>query len=490
MTTTMKKLSLIPLLGLCVAFTACDNYDEPNPAPQSNEQQDIYDPAAAVFTTAAEGTYDLKALNDAAQPIFIGTLATPGMAEQYTLDVEMKVAPAADAPAFDVPVTVTPIEGQKDTYNVNMAPDALQGVVYDRITKSPKERNLTFEVYLYAVNGKERVRLGQPDVPNYTFANPVLPFPPAFTLEDNYYLLGSINGWSVATAVKLNHAEGVSPYDDPVFTLLCQVDGTDGWWWKIVPESTYVTGNWSDADYSQFGPADNGDPALSGMLQPKKDGQDPGAGCLKVTGPYMLTVNVMEMTYEWTLAIDNLWTPGDANGWNHANSQMLYTTDHSNFEGYAHLAPGGFKFTSQPDWAGINYGNAGEDGKLSTDGGAGNLSVPANALYWCQVNISALTYQVTAVDTYGVIGDATPGGWDASTALTPSADFLTWEGDIGFADGGEFKFRANNGWDINLGGDKANLTPGGSNIKGPGAGTYHVVLRLGQLPYTCTLTKK
>ena len=42
---------------------------------------------------------------------------------------------------------------------------------------------------------------------------------------------------------------------------------------------------------------------------------------------------------------------------------------------------------------------------------------------------------------------------------------------------GSFKFRANNGWDINIGGDLNNLSYGGDNIPAT-AGTYTITLDL------------
>ena len=88
-----------------------------------------------------------------------------------------------------------------------------------------------------------------------------------------------------------------------------------------------------------------------------------------------------------------------------------------------------------------------------------------------------------------MIGDATPGGWEASPALTPDENNLVWKGTVTFG-GGEFKFRANDGWDINLGGSISDLSQGGDNIASPGAGTYEVTLNLSSLPYSCTLVKK
>lgn len=185
--------------------------------------------------------------------------------------------------------------------------------------------------------------------------------------------------------------------------------------------------------------------------------------------------------------ITYLYTPGQANGWSGAASQSLMSEDNTTYTGYAVLDPGGFKFTSQTDWGGTNYGNAGQKGKLTTDGNAGNLTVEDKGLYWCDVNIVKLTYTATLCTTYGLIGDAV-GGWDASKPLTPSADFLTWEGDITFGNG-NFKFRANDGWDINLGGKLDELKPNGSDIPSPGSGTYHVVLQFAKRPYSATVTK-
>jgi PKD repeat protein len=56
---------------------------------------------------------------------------------------------------------------------------------------------------------------------------------------------------------------------------------------------------------------------------------------------------------------------------------------------------------------------------------------------------------------------------------------------------GTFKFRANDGWDINLGGDINNLTFGGDNINAE-AGNYTITLTLTNANggYRCTIVKK
>ena len=193
-----------------------------------------------------------------------------------------------------------------------------------------------------------------------------------------------------------------------------------------------------------------------------------------------------EGTYAFTPAAQNLYCIGNSCGWNFDNAQRLYTSDYVVYNGYAYLN-GEFKFTSAADWSHTNYGNSGTEGVLSTDGGAGNLTAPQN-LYWCNVNIEDLKYTITPINTIGLIGDATPQGWSSSTPMA-SDDYLIWKATVTFGEG-EFKFRANDGWDVNLGGSLTDLVQNGGNIKSPGAGTYEVTLNLSKLPYTATMVKK
>jgi len=78
---------------------------------------------------------------------------------------------------------------------------------------------------------------------------------------------------------------------------------------------------------------------------------------------------------------------------------------------------------------------------------------------------------------WGLIGDATVGGWDNSTPMTYDPDTGLWSVTTTL-NAGQFKFRANNSWDINLGGDMNNLAYNGDNIVVPEAGTYLITLDL------------
>ncbi len=97
---------------------------------------------------------------------------------------------------------------------------------------------------------------------------------------------------------------------------------------------------------------------------------------------------------------------------------------------------------------------------------------------------------------WGVIGDATPTGWDSDTDMNydgVDAGTYTWTmttgsgggGSLDFIEGG-FKFRANNAWDENMGwggkltltGDMGEFSDDGGNIhvSAAGAGTYKITL--------------
>lgn len=184
--------------------------------------------------------------------------------------------------------------------------------------------------------------------------------------------------------------------------------------------------------------------------------------------------------YKASLPSGNTW------GWDPATAPKLASTDGVNYEGYVWVPAGGsgeFKMTSAPNWDNTNYG--GTATTLSTSGG--NLVWPATGKYYLvKANLTTLTWSTTEITTWGVIGSGTPGGWDGSTPLTFNTTTLKWTGTINFS-AGEFKFRANNGWDINLGGTPSSLTYGGANI-GVAAGSKTVSLDLNNpLKYTYTI---
>ncbi|NOU46743.1 MAG: SusF/SusE family outer membrane protein [Bacteroidales bacterium] len=150
--------------------------------------------------------------------------------------------------------------------------------------------------------------------------------------------------------------------------------------------------------------------------------------------------------------------------WSPENSPQVKSleTAPDQLEGYVYMANGTneWKFATQPNWDGPNYGDGGA-GILDPNGG--NMNSPAG---YYKLNADAATLTYTAVATqWGVIGSATPSGWDDETALSYEPESRTWKGAIHLT-AAEFKFRANHNWDYNYGSTAANgtLDAGGSNI--------------------------
>lgn len=481
----MKKITISLMALLSIAFTSCeDDWTEVNP--QTNPQEAAISVDDIMLTNMLPEAISLQDTYMTDNKVRLFTDSVNNLPAGSDVKYELQFSKTDDFARFGT----LPITMDGDTAYV--AASDFQTAYVSTIGRSPKAKDIFVRYAAYIVKDETSVvRVGDPDTYIGGTQVNVTPYPSDLVIEDNYYLLGTINGWSVAEAIKFDHTG--DPYDNPVFTIkvdISKADAASGWWWKIVPESTYKTGNWVDAANASYGVAENGSEEAEGMLTPRTADADCGAGCLKMEGQLLLTINLEEGTYAFTSAVDYLYTPGGSNNWNQDASQKLYTTNYADYMGYAYLDANGFKFTNAPDWNHINYGAGDAEGTLSTDGGAGNIMPAATGLYWATVNTAALTYTLTPVTTIGVVGDATPGKWDASTALQPTdGQQLVWEGEIAFAAGGEWKFRANNGWDINLGGDINNLTQGGSNIATPGEGTYKVHLDLTKLPYTATLTK-
>ena len=307
-------------------------------------------------------------------------------------------------------------------------------------------------------------------------------------VEPAYYLIGDVNGWSFGNldAYQFSHSSQ-SVIDDPVFSITTQMPAG---YFKIVPLSAKNSGDWGGV----LGNPIDGNTGLEGVL-----GTGDGfSGAMRVLEAQWvkITINMREYTYKIELlgnAKRQLYVPGGHQGWNPASAPIVYSPSLDwKFDGYVYMAGGNeFKFTSDPDWAHTNYGNGG-NGTLSTAGDAGNLTVSETGFYRLTADLSKEPYTYTATATnWGLIGSATAGGWDTSTPMTLNTATGEWTVTTSLTGGQEFKFRANDGWDINLGGNVNNLTYGGDNIPVASDGRYLVTLKLGDASaYTCTVVKQ
>ena len=143
-----------------------------------------------------------------------------------------------------------------------------------------------------------------------------------------------------------------------------------------------------------------------------------------------------------------------------------------------------FKLTPERDWD-VDYG--GGDGTLEQMGD--NLSVPEPGTYQLTANLNDLTWSADPY-SWGVIGDATVGGWDVDQDLTYDYEQDAWTITTDLTPG-EIKFRLNNDWATNYGDDDlgdATLNAEGANIPITTAGTYEVILNVSGDEPTYSLT--
>ncbi len=483
----MKKLSIILLAALALtATTSCQN-ERGFADPVVNPQLPILNQSDIQITTSVAQAVNLIEANKNNTPIELATIDSIGnVPDTYevkfvgTLGREESYDHAAD---FDIVIN----DGK-----LVVNPDVLEGAYVQALGKSAKPKDAYFRIAAYIVNkenSEAKVRFVGPDYYVCQGKTHITPLDLGIVIENGYGLLGTCNGWSVANALPM-HNSGVSGYDDPQFKITvyisaAQIADNSGWWWKVVPESTIAAGDWLSTPDSSFGTAVNGDDALEGNLVPRTADTDSNAGCVKIPGVYTLVIDMENQSYEFVREYDCLWVCGDPN-WDHNTAPVVLGEPGGTvFQGFANL-DGYFKFTSQPDWNGINYGLGDAEGQLSISASADNLEASVAGLYFLTANIKDLTYKIDRITSCGLIGDFN--GWGSQQALTPDASGLVWTGKLTLAEGETFKIRFNDNWDINLGGDINNLTVGGANIS-LGAGTFNVTLDLSTVPYTLKVAK-
>lgn len=197
----------------------------------------------------------------------------------------------------------------------------------------------------------------------------------------------------------------------------------------------------------------------------------------------------------FTTDLPKIAVPGNHQGWDPASAPLLASSafGQTDYEGWVWL-DGGHKFIAPNESGGFFWGNTdwgwngSDEGVLVEDEESDLDATPG--YYFVNVDTVELTYSETEVN-WGIIGEATPTGWDSDTDLVYDADTRTLSVDIDLVAGG-WKFRGNNEWGpFEYGSFDADgyLTPGGDyTFDGP-SGNYHVVLDLSNpREYTFTLT--
>lgn len=305
--------------------------------------------------------------------------------------------------------------------------------------------------------------------------------------EKGYYMLGQVNGneWDAKSPVWM------TKMSDGVYQLKVTTE-KDKNYFKFYEGSKWdESGNWDVINKGVMGCEKDGCEDASGTIYYTGDSWGtPQNMVIAGAGTWIVTLDMNNLSYSVGKPV--LYMKGDANGWD--GYDYLSGEDGVKFTGFMYLNQNGFKFTTASDWSGTGYG-----ANFDTAPDAANIVITEPAGYYqVDVDLSEKTYTLTPITSIGIIGSASPNGWESDVDMT----YVPYNKDTKEVNGywevknitlsaGEIKFRANDGWDISWGGELDNLTTkNGGNITVE-AGTYDIKLYAWAEGFAkCVMTKK
>ncbi len=231
---------------------------------------------------------------------------------------------------------------------------------------------------------------------------------------------------------------------------------------------------------AKFRAEDNWDVNWGDLAFPCGTGTQGGSDIPIFAGEYNITFNSETGDYCFDvispIGILGSATPG---GWDEDTNMYKDTLEHGYFI-EIDLVAGAAKFRKDDLWD-VNWGSADWPSGIGTQGGD-DIPVPASGTYRVTLDTMSGAYnfeELIAITSIGLVGDATPGGWDTDTELMQDpSDGNIWRANIDLVPG-NCKFRANGEWTLNWGSADWPTgigTNGGDDIPVPEAGFFQVTL--------------
>ncbi|MCB0593205.1 MAG: SusF/SusE family outer membrane protein [Lewinellaceae bacterium] len=287
-----------------------------------------------------------------------------------------------------------------------------------------------------------------------TFEISLLPFA---ANNDVMYIAGGFNGWG---------ADEMALVGDYTWEVVVDIQGGE---FKLKN-----TPDWTDQDW--------GDGNCDGIMEVTTGGgPNTPAGCAP-SGEVKFRFNDQTLAYsilptvEFETKLSGLYLLGSFNNFEGSQYKFNLVADNTWELPEVELKTGDkFKFAEGPNFMGRNWGDNDGDG-IAEEFGSNIMFMEQGAFYSITFNEKSLEYTLTfqRFPSIGIIGSATPGGWDNDTNMTDNGDG-TFSILIDLIDG-EAKFRANDSWDVNWGG--TDWPSGIASLNGPNipvtAGLYDV----------------
>ena len=494
----MNKLNILFLGGLiAVGMVACDD-KLPVAPPQANPQGPVLEGFEGAYASFLESSVDLPtAVEEGEDKALALYSVNAGSSELSQSDIwgELEISNTAD---FANSILLSQVNGMVGTVSLAdlcQAHTQLFGI-------SPDAKTVYYRILLFANVDGSNYRLGSLD--SYgaqgTYSET---YDPGYVLPESLYIIG-VQGWDPADCVAMSHEEGVSVYEDPTFTYEFSSEGAT--YWKIVPPDVYAqvgaAGFDPNSDFWPFLYYPTDKTAKEGDLETGDAGKDSGE---IAPGTWTISVNVKNWTYSISGTPagmpDWIGTPNTFQDWTIGTSMQLlpYGDDYKGFSYFGGEWGGKLAYTlgGSDIWLGMANGTEplkkdddGEYYEISLADDGGNIFEGGEPeMYFISYSFPNKVAKFYPIVSCGIIGGFND--WGAQEPMTAVADSndMKWSGTFTFATDTEFKFRFNDSWTINLGGDSTNLTVDGGNISAA-AGTYEIVLDITNVPYSYTMTAK
>ena len=182
----------------------------------------------------------------------------------------------------------------------------------------------------------------------------------------------------------------------------------------------------------------------------------------------------------------------DANGNGTAYDELFLADNDVNGAQNEFIFALNFDGMQSQTWGGTTFlvhaaiGGTMNPGEFGVNGGWGGLRTTKNLVNQFSVDIDALNYSLGNQSDWGLVGNATPNGWDGPDLemyQIGAQEFAVYAELVS----GEIKFRFNEDWGVNFGdnGSDGTLESGGANIA-VSAGTYYIVMDLSSETYSIT----
>ena len=437
----LKYHSLVIATALCFAACDDDTYDDWAQAP-ANSQEAIFN---VNFSATPADVIDFANIDEAVDTLV--KVFSPAISVEN-----------ADSSSTSYKILLGGSVEVDANADGQIATSDLKSAVISLFGRAPQERTLASTVLATTLIDGAAVTLKQSLDVKAILTAPVI--------EDAYYYCGTANGWSDSdqTYVFTRADESVSVYDDPIFSCTIPASTSDSdervdEWFKIAPASAYTSGDfWNNL----LGAEVNGCQDLEANLVLGADCQSfemPASDGAKF---YRISLNMLEYSISiQPVAFDDfMYYAGDFTGWAE-NAKPLAHLGDGVYEGFYYImavdnsSTWGFKImdSSATNW----YGVGATAGTL--DAAGANCDPGEAGFYKIHVDMVAMTYELTKIESISIIGSAVNGdsswGTDADMSLDASTGSWNFTGDL---TAGEYKFRANHDWALSWGGDDDALT--------------------------------